>query len=111
MAPNVGPLLGHGFSGLDLVYGCTMDFFRVESCVWLCHVLSSDGWGDPLEQSYLGVGNSKTRRTLCQQLTIIYCLMFRLHTVAQEREREREREREKICKGLQTDTPSPPQPN
>ena len=44
---------------------------------------SSDGWGDPLEQTCLGVGNSKTRRTLRQQLTIIYCLMFR------ERERER----------------------
>ena len=44
----------------------------------------SDGHDGSLEQSSLGVGNSKTR-TLHQQLTIIYCLMFRLHTVAQER--------------------------
>ena len=55
---------------------------------------SSDSQGDLWEQSCLGVGNSKSRRTLHQQLTIIYCLMFRLHTVAQVRERE------KICKGL-----------
>ena len=57
----------------------------------------SDGQGDPLEQSCLDVDNSKTR-TLCQQLTIIYCSMFRLHTV----------ERERICKGLWTDTKRPP---
>ena len=50
--------------------------------------------GDPFEQNCLGVGNSKTRRTLRKQLTIIYSSMFKLHTVAQERERERERERE-----------------
>ena len=49
---------------------------------------TSDDRGDPLEQSCLGVGNSKTRKTLCQQLTIIYCSMFRLHIVARERERE-----------------------
>ena len=54
-------------------------------------------------------GNSKTRRTLRQQLTIIYCSMFRLHTVAQEREREREREREsvRVFERTQRDTPSP----
>ena len=56
---------------------------------------SSDSRCDPLKQSCLGVGNSKTRRTLCQQLTIIYCSMFRLLTVAQERE--------KIFKGLWID--------
>ena len=56
---------------------------------------SSDGWGGPLEQSCLGVCNSKTRRTLSQELTLIYCSMFRLHTVAREREREREREKER----------------
>ena len=33
---------------------------------------SSDSQGDSLEQSCLNVGNSKTRRTLYQQLTIIY---------------------------------------
>ena len=64
---------------------------------------SSDGQGYLLERSCLSVGKSKTRRTLHQQLTIIYCSMFRLHTVAQERK--------KICKGLWTDTkrhhPSP----
>ena len=52
----------------------------------------SEIWGDPLEQSCLGVGNSNTRRIHHQQLTIIYSLMCRLHTVARERERERERE-------------------
>ena len=62
---------------------------------------SSDGWGVPLEQNNLAVGNSKTRRILHQQLTIIYCSMFRLQTVGRERERERERER--ICKGLWID--------
>ena len=45
---------------------------------------SSDSRGDLLEQSCLGVGNSKTRRTLRQQLTIIS--MFRLHTVERVRE-------------------------
>ena len=53
---------------------------------------TSDGWGDPLEQIYLGVGNSKKKKkkkkTLLQQLTII-CSMFRLQTVGWERERER----------------------
>ena len=62
---------------------------------------SPNSQGDPLEQSCLGVGNSKTR-SLRQQLTTIYCSIFRLQTVAQERERERERER--ICKGLWTET-------
>ena len=73
----------------------------------------SDSGGDPLEQSCLGVGNTKTRRPLCQQFTIIYCSMFRLHTVTREREREREREKEKICKGLWTDKKdtSPAWPN
>ena len=57
---------------------------------------SSDCQGDSLEQSYLGVGNPKTIRTPHQQFIFIYCLMFRLHTVVQERE--------KICKGLWRDT-------
>ena len=75
--------------------------------------------GDLLEQSCLGVGNTKTRRTLRQQLTVIYCSMFRLCKVARERERKREREggrereRERICKGLWIDTKrhAPSQPN
>ena len=74
---------------------------------------SIDGRGDPLEQRYPDVGDSKTTTTFRQQLTIIYSSMFRLHTVAQERERERERERVRkkekekegeICKVLWTDT-------
>ena len=55
---------------------------------------SSDGRGDPLEESCQGVGNSKTR-ALHQQLTIINCSMFRQRTVAWERERERKRERKR----------------
>ena len=47
------------------------------------------------EQICLGVGNLNARRIHRQQLTIIYCLMFSLHTVAGERERERESKREK----------------
>ena len=72
---------------------------------------SSYGRGDPLEQSCLGVGDSKTRRTLRQQLTIIYCLMFRLHTEARGRKRGREREREsvRVCEQIQRDMhPSSP---
>ena len=53
---------------------------------------SSDGRGDPLEQSCLVANNSKARRIIRQQLTIIYCLMFRLYTIAWERESGRERE-------------------
>ena len=41
------------------------------------------------------LATQKTKRTLRKQLTIIYCSMFRLHTVARERERERERGRER----------------
>ena len=37
---------------------------------------SSDGRDDSLEQNCLGVGNSKTGRTLRQQLTIIYWNVF-----------------------------------
>ena len=76
---------------------------------------SSDGRGDLFEQSCLGVGNSKTR-TLRQQLTIIYCLKPRLHTITREREREREREgerqreTERVSKGLRTDTSDTPPP-
>ena len=33
----------------------------------------SDGRGDPLEQSSLDFSNLMTRRSFCQQLTIIYC--------------------------------------
>ena len=58
---------------------------------------SSDGWGDSLEQSCLGVANSKARRTLYQQLTIICCSMFRLHTVVRER----------VYEQTQRDTPLP----
>ena len=54
---------------------------------------SSVSRGDSLEQSCLGVGNSKTRRNLRQQLPIIYCSMIRLHTVARERKRDREGDR------------------
>ena len=76
---------------------------------------SSGGRSDPLEQSCLGVGNLKARRTLCHQLKINYWSNFRRHKVAREREREwesgRERERERECKGLWTDTRrnAPPQ--
>ena len=52
---------------------------------------SSDGWSDPSEQSCLGVDNSRPRRILRQQLTIIYWSMFRLHAVAQHRQRQRQR--------------------
>ena len=48
---------------------------------------SSDGWSDPLEQNCLGVGNSKTRRTLRQQIIIIYYSMFRPHTIAWKRKK------------------------
>ena len=41
-----------------------------------------------------GVGNSKTR-THRQQLTIVYCSVFRQHTVEREREREKGREKER----------------
>ena len=61
---------------------------------------SSNGRGNPLEPSWLGVGNSKTR-TLPQQLTIIYCSIFRLYTVARER----------VCKGLWTDKKRQPSSN
>ena len=62
----------------------------------------SVGWGDPLKQSCLGAYNSKTGRTVRQQITIIYCSMFRLHTVA--------RERENLCvyEPTQRDTPTSP---
>ena len=66
---------------------------------------SSDSRSDPLEVSCLGVGNSKTRITHCQQLTIIYCSMFRLHTVARERVWERESVR--VYEQTQRDTPLP----
>ena len=45
---------------------------------------SSDSQGDPLEQSCLGVSNSKTR-SLRQQLTIIYGSMFTQHTWEREK--------------------------
>ena len=61
-------------------------------------------------------GNSKTRRTLRQQLTIIYCSMFRLYTVALSLslyiyiyiERERERKFVRVYEQTQRDTPTPP---
>ena len=58
---------------------------------------SSDSRGDPLEKSCLGVGNSKTRKTLRQQPTIIYCSMFRLHTVARESVRVYEQIQRDMC--------------
>ena len=68
---------------------------------------SSDGRGYPFEQSCQGVGNTKTRRTLSQQLTIIYFSMFRLQTVSRERERERERESLRVCEQKQRECPLP----
>ena len=35
--------------------------------------------------------NKKTRRTFRQQLTIVYCSMFRLHTVDRQRQRQRKK--------------------
>ena len=68
---------------------------------------SSDGWGDQLAQTCLVVGNSKTTRTLHQQLKIIYCSMFRLHTVAQEREGKSVR----VYEQTQRDMPPPARQN
>ena len=69
----------------------------------------SNGRDNPLEKICRGVGNTKTRRTLCQQLTIIYSSMFRQLTVAGDRERDRDREREsvRVYKQTQRDTHLP----
>ena len=101
-----------GFLGLNPTSSCVMDFWVVCLSILFVPTLclkDPQTKNDTIHLELLlmvrvirwnevawVLATQKTRRTLHQQLTIIYCSMFRLHTVAQERERERERERESI---------------
>ena len=103
-SPDVTQLWYYSIAYLDSLFinpVCAHTVFeRSTDKEWYNPSGNSDGWGDPLEQICLGVGNTKTR-TLRQQLTIIYCSMYRLHTIAWKRESVR------LFEQTQRDAPSP----